>query len=327
MNIYNDAGELIFGTRLKRLSERFLISINRIYKTLDIPFEPAWFPMFFILYKYGPKSVTEIAELLDITHSAISQQATVLERKKLVQFVPSETDKRKRLLKFTTKGQKLINQVLPVWQSIKRNMRRMLDENPNSGNVLQALSEIEEISADKDIYTRVLQDLREHHFTIMDILPYSPHYEKEYKSLIFDWFIDNTETDVENQEFLNDPMAVIERKAGQITLAKPEQEIVGTVACKYHGNTHAEVLFLIVKADWRQRQIGRILLMDVLKNLRQLGFKKVTARADRKHIAALKVLRFCGFELQEMHAGNDQTLSDKTILEFSINLLVDHEIR
>ena len=320
MNIYHDAGELIIGTRLKRLSERFLLNITRIYTTLDIPFEPAWFPMFFILYKYGPKSVTEIAELLDITHSAVSQQATVLEQKKLVHFVPSETDKRKRLLNFTNKGQKLIDQVLPVWQSIKHNMRRMLEENPNTGNILQALSEIEEISADKDIYTRVLQDLREHHFTIMDILPYSLEYENEYKSLIFDWFIDNAETEVENQDFLNEPMAVIEHKKGQITLAKPEQEIVGTVACKYHNNTHAEILFLIVKADWRQRQIGRILLMDVLKSLRELGFIKVTAHTDRKHIAALKVLRFCGFELQEMHQGLEQTLSDKTILEFSIKL-------
>ncbi len=320
MNIYNDAGELFFGTRLKRLSERFLFNMTRIYKTLDIPFEPAWFPIFFILYKYGPKSVTEIAEILDITHSAVSQQATVLENKELVHFVPSETDRRKRSLNFTEKGEALLQQILPVWRSVQCNMQRLLSANPNSANILSGLSEIEETSADKDIFARVLRDLRERHFTIMDIIPYSRQYEKEYKSLILDWFIDNEDTDFQSSNFLNMPLSVMEKKEGWITLAKPEQKIAGTIVTKYKTSTAAEILFLVVKTDWRQRQIGRILVMDTVKKLRQQGFTSVTACFDRKHIAALKVLRTCGFGLREMQHGLDKSKKDKTILQLSLNL-------
>ncbi|KAA3616294.1 MAG: GNAT family N-acetyltransferase [Calditrichaeota bacterium] len=320
MNIYNDAGELLFGTRLKRLSERFLFNITKIYKTLDIPFEPAWFPMFFILYRYGPKSVTEIAELLDITHSAVSQQATILERKGLLHFIPSDSDRRKRLLNFTKDGLALLEQIQPVWQSIKRNMQRLLLDNPNSVNILPALTEIEETSVNKDLFARVLQDLREHHFTIMDIIPFSSEYETEYKALILDWMINNENTKFEDADFLNKPGSVKKNNSGSITLAKPEQEIAGTVVTKYLNAADAQILFLMVKKDWQQRQIGRILLMDAIKNLRNDGFTSVTAYFDRKHIAALKVLKSCGFKLFAMHHGLEKNHADKTILQFTLNL-------
>ena len=64
MTFYRQTGELIFGTRLKRLSDRFLMDVARIYKTLDIPFVIGWFPLFYLLNEQGTLSVTEIAREL-----------------------------------------------------------------------------------------------------------------------------------------------------------------------------------------------------------------------------------------------------------------------
>ena len=84
MAFYRNAGELIFGTRLKRISERFLMDVSKVYKHLDIPFETGWFPIFYLLRERENLSVTEIARELEVTHSAISQAVTVLEKKKLM---------------------------------------------------------------------------------------------------------------------------------------------------------------------------------------------------------------------------------------------------
>jgi len=46
MNIYADAGLLILGTRMKRISDRFLSEVSKIYKERKIGFEPVWFPVF-----------------------------------------------------------------------------------------------------------------------------------------------------------------------------------------------------------------------------------------------------------------------------------------
>ena len=86
MIFYREAGELIFGSRLKRISERFLMDVSKIYKSLNIPFEVSWFPLFYLLNERGKLSVTEIARELEITHSAVSQLVTILQKKKLIPF-------------------------------------------------------------------------------------------------------------------------------------------------------------------------------------------------------------------------------------------------
>ena len=62
MGFYEETGILILGTRLKRLSERFLSEVGKIYEKLELDFEAAWFPVFFLIHKKGPLSITEIAE-------------------------------------------------------------------------------------------------------------------------------------------------------------------------------------------------------------------------------------------------------------------------
>ena len=111
MNIYADAGLLILGTRMKRISDRFLSEVSKIYKERKIGFEPVWFPVFYLLDMKGPMSLTEIANELEVSHSAISQMIAQLEKKKLVEMVPNDADARVKLMYFTTKGRNLLDEV------------------------------------------------------------------------------------------------------------------------------------------------------------------------------------------------------------------------
>ena len=160
MNFYREHSELIFGTRLKRLSERFLNDISKVYKSLGIPFEISWFPIFYLLDERERLSVTEIARELEITHSAVSQMLVTLEKKNLVQFHADKSDKRKRLITFTGEGKKLVGEVRPVWQHLRREMRNILNERKNSSYLLKALDELDESMNTKGLYQRIMDDIK-----------------------------------------------------------------------------------------------------------------------------------------------------------------------
>jgi len=160
MSFYKKAGELIFGTRLKRLSDRFLDEVSSIYKKLGISFEVSWFPLFYLLHHKEGLSVTEIAKELHITHSAVSQLVTNLEKKDLVRFIDDENDKRKRIIGFTKSGQKMMYEIKPVWESMKKSMRLLLHKKENSARLLKALDEIEDTLEKESLCERVLKNIK-----------------------------------------------------------------------------------------------------------------------------------------------------------------------
>jgi len=160
MSFYKEAGELIFGTRLKRISDRFLTDVSKIYKKLGIPFEVSWFPLFYLLNQKNGLSVTEIAKELQITHSAVSQLVTHLEKKNLVKFTNDKNDKRKRIIGFTSQGQKMMRELRPVWKSMKESMRFLLNKKENSAHLLKALDEIESTLNQDNLCESVLRDIK-----------------------------------------------------------------------------------------------------------------------------------------------------------------------
>jgi DNA-binding MarR family transcriptional regulator len=143
MSIYQEAGLLILGTRLKRISDRFLNEVSRIYKKQDIRFETAWFPVLFLLDKRISMSLTEISNELEVSHSAISQMINQLQEKRVVEIQPDDSDARIKRIVLTVKGRKLVEQVHPVWHALGKNLHRILPRNMDETEFLNILSFIE----------------------------------------------------------------------------------------------------------------------------------------------------------------------------------------
>lgn len=156
MTFYRETGELIFGSRLKRISDRFLMDVSKMYKSLDIPFEVSWFPLFYLLNERGKLSVTEIAKELEITHSAVSQLVTTLEKKSLITFINDKNDKRRRLIHFTQKGMNLMKSISPIWESMRKTVRALFAEGEKSRTLLHALDELETSMKKESVYERLM---------------------------------------------------------------------------------------------------------------------------------------------------------------------------
>jgi len=155
MNFYQQLGFLVFGSRLRRLSETFLSDVNNIYKAHKIPFDASWFPVFYILSQEGEVSIRQISNSLGITHSAASQMVSNLQEKGYIKSTVSKKDARHKVVAFTLKGQKLLQKIQPVWQALQKAMTELGGGDAESLKLLTALTKIEERMQDKTLFERI----------------------------------------------------------------------------------------------------------------------------------------------------------------------------
>lgn len=143
MPFYPSLGFLVFGSRLRRLSEYFLSEVNKVYEQQGIPFDASWFPVFYLLSRHQPLSLTAIADELEVSHSAISQLVTSLRKKGWVTTKASKEDGRRQEVMFTKKGQALLLQLEPVWEAVTAAMEQMASEHAESRRILAGIAALE----------------------------------------------------------------------------------------------------------------------------------------------------------------------------------------
>lgn len=159
MNFYQQSGFLVFGSRLKRLGDSFINDVNRIYKNHKRQFDASWFPVFYILSQKKEVSIKEISEELNVSHSAVSQLVSSLQSKGLIKSVVSKKDARHKAITFTSKGEKLLEKIKPVWNALQTAMEALANESLQSKKVLSALTKIENNLAEKSLFERIEDNL------------------------------------------------------------------------------------------------------------------------------------------------------------------------
>ncbi len=152
---YESLGFLVFGSRLRRLSETFISDVNRIYATHKIKFDASWFPVFYILSRQKSVSIRDISNELCVSHSAVSQLVSSLQQKGLIRTTTATDDGRKKVVEFTAKGQKLQQQIEPVWKALSKAMESLAREGQHSRHILQAIGELEAGLAGESVFNRV----------------------------------------------------------------------------------------------------------------------------------------------------------------------------
>jgi DNA-binding MarR family transcriptional regulator len=160
MSFYSSLGFLVFGSRLRRLSEYFLTEVNKVYEQAGIAFDASWFPVFYILSKQQNIPLIDIAEQLEVSHSAVSQLVTGLKKKGLVKTAPCPDDGRRQLVMLSKKGEELLHQVQPVWEAITEAMETLADSSKQSKLLLDAITHVEKGVQQEPLSTRILSVMK-----------------------------------------------------------------------------------------------------------------------------------------------------------------------
>ena len=151
-DIINELGSLALATRLKNLSDRLAKDVAQYYKSSDVDFEPRWFTLIYALKEGEELSITQLATMLQQTHPAVNQVANVLVEKGLVSERKDDQDQRKRLIKLTDKGLRLVSELEPLWSSIKAANDQLLKD---SEHLIESLASVEQALDDKSMKDRL----------------------------------------------------------------------------------------------------------------------------------------------------------------------------
>jgi DNA-binding MarR family transcriptional regulator len=240
MSVFTDAGLLIIGTRLKRLSDRFLNEVSRIYKSQNIRFEPAWFPIFFLLDKKGSLSLTEIASELEVSHSAISQMITQLLNKNVVEIEQEASDARIKKIVFSAKGKKLIEQVHPIWSALQKSLDQLMPSNITGENFLNTISQIEEKLSNNTLLETTLLYINKNSPEVEPVTP-----DKMQKKKLLNW--------------IKSENTVFRYSSEELLMAVHGKTIIGFAA--YSVSEHAMLLkYIYITPFYRRKGIALQLL-------------------------------------------------------------------
>ena len=152
-DILAELGSLALATRLKNLSERLARDVAQVYKASAFDFEPRWFTLIYALKDGEDLAVTELSAMLNQTHPAVNQVANVLVDKGLLDERKGVSDQRKRLLKLTEEGERLVNRMNNLWQKIKSANDELLQE--SGGDLLLVMQKVEQSLDEQSMFERI----------------------------------------------------------------------------------------------------------------------------------------------------------------------------
>ena len=276
------------------------------------------FPIFYLLNEKGELSVTEIANEIEITHSAISQMVTILEKKKMIKFIEDKNDKRKRLICFTKNGHDLMDTISPVWDALHISMSNLFLEGENSTYILSALNEIEESLNRKNLHLRVTKEIEKNELGKVEIIPFDVFYKLSYKNLILNWIVENQNTGIVNTDLINFPERLKDHSGNEILLAIIKELCVGTIVSKNINRKEAEVFYFVVDEKWKQRQIGRQLLKTLVCKLKENQINKVSVKFGRKNSYAIRIFKDEGFSLRSVIPSESESNNTTLLMDLEL---------
>lgn len=323
MDLLADLGELALASRLRRLSDRLLRDVSRLYGDLDVPFEARWFPLLQALRRQSPQTVTGLARALGLTHPAVTALAREMARHGLVASRQDPRDARRRLVRLTAGGRAVNERLDPIWEEIRQANRELLAE--DGVDLLAALGRLEARLDRRSMYERVVARLEADRAAAgpaasagaggkgsaaaaakparlaappaerIAIVPYRPAYKKHFRALNEAWLREHFSVEPEDAALLADPNGRIVRRGGAVLFALRDGEVVGTCALLRHRADLWELAKMAVAAPMRGQGLGRRLAEAAIDEARRRGARTLFLETSPVLKPALALYRSLGF--------------------------------
>lgn len=293
MDVLAELEELALASRLRRLSESLTKDLAGLYEELGIALQPRWFPLFHALERQTPQSITELAHALGFSHSAINQIADQMIRAGLIRAARDPKDERRRLLRLTARGTRVLGRLRPVWEEVRAAAREVLAE--SGSDLLATIGSIEWSLAERSIADRVRSRLSLPVRGSLEIVDYRPAYKKCFKALNVEWLSAHFEVEEYDSKVLNDPNGQIIKRGGHVLFAVLDRKVVGTCALLPHRGDLLELCKMAVAQPVRKQGIGTALASAAIERARGMGVSRLHLQTSPELKAAVRLYRRLGF--------------------------------
>jgi DNA-binding MarR family transcriptional regulator/GNAT superfamily N-acetyltransferase len=315
MDLLRQLGMLPLASRLKRLTERLYRSGEHVYAGQGVDFEPRWFQVIARLKMADGDSltITSIARDLRVTHPAVIKVVREMEQRGIVVSTHDPTDARKRRVRLTAAGKRLVGRLEPIWAAFEHVTGALFDE--IGCDVIAVIDRLESALDREDMTARVTACLEhrpapleiierrpaaveivERRPAAVEIIEHRPALAGHFHRLNDDLLREDLGIEVDGGERLHRPDTEIINRGGVILYTRVAGRIVGTLALVRLSARRFELATIAVEKGERGKGLGSVLLSAGIERARELGARTLVLETHAAHSAALHLYRKHGFE-------------------------------
>jgi DNA-binding MarR family transcriptional regulator/ribosomal protein S18 acetylase RimI-like enzyme len=289
-------GKLALGSRLKALSDQFYGAADEVYKARGARIESRWLPVLRYLWDVGPRSVTEVAEAIGQTHSAVSQLTDKLVRAGMVKRGRDPQDGRRTVLTLTDKANRALGELGPIWCAVRQGVTASLGE--HATQLLDAIDACERALKERPVAQAILAEHASLLTKPMEIVPYAPAWREHFYRLNAAWLERYFRIEDIDRAVLSDPEHYILDPGGAIFFARLGDEIIGTCALLQESPGVFELTKMGVDETFRGLGAGKRLLEAAIAEFHRRKGVTLFLESNSALKPALGMYEKAGFRFQ-----------------------------
>lgn len=303
MDFFNKTGKMALGSRLRLLTAKVTDDAAKIYELYNVSFSPKWFPVFFVLYYDGAKTITEIAEQIGHSQPSVTKIIKEMISAGLVKDNLKSNDKRRNVVDLTEEGAIVAKNMITVQcADIDAAIDGIIDEATH--NLWEAIAEWEFLLDQKSLFKRVQEQKKLRESKDVQIVEYAPQYQSAFKSLNEEWISTYFEMEEADYKALDNPTEYILDKGGKIFVALYQDEPLGVCALIKMNDTSYdyEMAKMAVSPKVQGKNIGWLLGQAVINAARESGASKIYLESNTILKPAINLYYKLGFRKIVGHA-------------------------
>lgn len=290
-DILKERPALFLGSRLKRLAERMQGDVVALSEAAGLAIQPSQYTLLATLDRYGPRTIGELTQAMELSQPAITRMAAKLAAMGLVVIDRRHKDQRHKTVSLTPAGRTDLERAKQVvWPRVQAAVEAMLAG--LDGPLLAQIDQIEARLADKSLAQRALEQPD----ADLTILEFSDALAPAFRDINAQWISSMYTLEQTDIDVLENPRARIIDKGGDILFVEAKGlGVVGACALQRTGDDQFELTKMGVLESARGRKAGEFLLKAVIERALRLGAKRLYLLSNQKSAAAIHLYEKLGF--------------------------------
>jgi DNA-binding MarR family transcriptional regulator/N-acetylglutamate synthase-like GNAT family acetyltransferase len=289
-DIISERGLLFLGSRLKRLAERMQGDVAQIVDRAGLPVQPTQYAFLATLDDYGPLTVGELADSMQISQPAVTRTMSGLVAMGLVEVSHRHRDQRHKTISLTAAGASLLTRSkLVVWPQVEAAVTGTLEG--ISGSLLEQITAIEARLAENPIHRRAQPKA-----PALSICDFVDELAGAFRDINCQWIEAMYRLESADLDVLNHPRERIIDPGGAVLFVQAEG--VGVIGCcglKKTGERQFELTKMGVLEAARGLKAGEFLLKAAIARAQFMGAELLYLLSNRKSVAAVHLYEKLGF--------------------------------
>lgn len=290
-DIISEQGLLFLGSRLRRLAERLQGDAAQFPERAGLPLQPGHYPLLATLDRYGPLTVGELAEAMQLSQPAVTRTIARLIELDLIEVNRVHRDQRHKTISLSAAGRAvLIRSKLVVWPQVEAAVAELV--RGLGGSLLEQLAALETRLAEQPLSGRA-QSAPPPAFAIRE---YSDELAATFKEINTEWIESMYRMEQADIDVLDHPREHIIEPGGAILFVEARGVgIIGTCALHKTGEHEYELIKMSVLEAARGVKAGEFLLEAAIERAHAMGAKLLYLLSNHKSAAAIHLYEKLGF--------------------------------